>query len=308
MLKDRSEHLRVGLEALFVTFLWSTSWVLIKIGLKDIPPITFAGLRYSLAFCFLLPLFIRAGEIRSLRRVSGRTRIQLLTLGVLFYAVTQGAQFLGLAYLPAVTVNLVLSLTVPMVAALGVIWLAEWPTPLQWGGVGVAAAGAFVYFYPVSVPAGGIVGLVVVGIGLIANACSSILGRAVNRRGDLSPLAVTVISMGVGGCLLLISGGVTQGFPKIDPGGWGIILWLAVVNTAFAFTLWNHTLRTLSAMESSIINNTMMIQIPVLAVLFLQERLVIKEILGLVVVGAGVLLVQLSRGRKRPKTGGGAGG
>ena len=40
--------------------------------------------------------------------------------------------------------------------------------------------------------------------------------------------------------------------------------WLALVNSAFAFTLWNRTLRTLSATESSVINNTMLIQIAIL--------------------------------------------
>ena len=34
------------LVALFVVFLWATSWVLIKFGLEAIPPLTFAGLRY----------------------------------------------------------------------------------------------------------------------------------------------------------------------------------------------------------------------------------------------------------------------
>lgn len=303
MLKNRSDYLRAVLEALFVTFLWSTSWILIKIGLKDVPPITFAGLRYSLAFCFLLPLCIRSGGMRALCRISGRNWVQLITLGVLFYAVTQGAQFLGLAYLPAVTVNLVLSLTAPMVAVLGIVWLAESPSPVQWMGIGLATLGAFVYFYPILIPAGEIFGLVAVLIGVIANACSSILGRAVNRRDDLSPLEITAVSMGVGGFLLLTGGLVSQGLPSISPAGWGIILWLAVVNTAFAFTLWNRTLRTLSAMESSIINTTMMIQIPILAVLFLQERLTIKEVLGLIVVGSGVLLVQLRRRREGSKLG-----
>lgn len=45
-----SPHTRAVLQALLVTFLWSTSWVLIKIGLADIPALTFAGLRYVLAF------------------------------------------------------------------------------------------------------------------------------------------------------------------------------------------------------------------------------------------------------------------
>jgi drug/metabolite transporter (DMT)-like permease len=65
-----------------------------------------------------------------------------------------------------------------------------------------------------------------------------------------------------------------------------------VVNTAFAFTLWNHTLRTLPAMESSIINGTMLIQIAVLAWVFLGEGLSWKTGLGLLAAGAGAVLTQ----------------
>ena len=53
-----SPQTRARFQALFVTFLWSTSWVLIKIGLQDIPALTFAGLRYGLAFLCLLPFLL----------------------------------------------------------------------------------------------------------------------------------------------------------------------------------------------------------------------------------------------------------
>jgi drug/metabolite transporter (DMT)-like permease len=74
---------------------------------------------------------------------------------------------------------------------------------------------------------------------------------------------------------------------------WAIILWLAVVNTAFAFTLWNHTLRTLTAIESSIINGTMLIWVAIFAVIFLHETITVKELVGLVAASLGTLLVQL---------------
>jgi len=48
-----SPHLRAVLQALFVTFLWSTSWVLIKLGLKDIPPLTFAECVIPWRLCVL---------------------------------------------------------------------------------------------------------------------------------------------------------------------------------------------------------------------------------------------------------------
>jgi drug/metabolite transporter (DMT)-like permease len=104
---------------------------------------------------------------------------------------------------------------------------------------------------------------------------------------------VTIISMGVGAIVLLVTGVFTQGLPPLSPIHWAIIGWLAVVNTAFAFTLWNHTLRTLSAMESSIINSTMLVQIAVLAWLFLGERLTWQEGIGMVLAGLGALIVQL---------------
>jgi drug/metabolite transporter (DMT)-like permease len=89
--------------------------------------------------------------------------------------------------------------------------------------------------------------------------------------------------------------------PSMSPTAWLIVCWLAVVNTALAFTLWNLTQRTLSAVESSIVNNTMLIQIAVLAWIFLGERLGWKEVAGLTVAALGVLLVQLGEaGRRRP--------
>jgi drug/metabolite transporter (DMT)-like permease len=291
-------HLRAALQALFVTFLWSTSWVFIKMGLQDMPALTFAGLRYCLAFLCLFPLGLYAKHPRALSKLSPRAWGVLLVLGLLYYTVTQGAQFLGLVYLPAMTTSLLLSFTTALVAVIGVFLIGESPTGLQWGGVGIYLSGVLIYFYPWSVPAGQSVGLIIVIVGVIANAISSVLGRYVNRAGEISPLIVTIVSMGVGGGVLLLTGLLTQGMPRLSIANWAIIAWLAIVNTAFAFTLWNHTLRTLSAVESSIINNTMLIQIPILAFIFLGEDLTWQRIVGMVVAGIGTLIVQLHQPQK----------
>jgi drug/metabolite transporter (DMT)-like permease len=295
VLKSRFPHLGAVLQALFVSFLWSTSWVLMKIGLRDIPALTFAGLRYSLAFLCLLPFALRPACLAPLRGLSGRRWVRLVILGLLFYAVTQGAVFLGLAYLPSMTVSLLLNFTTIVVALLGIFLLAERPTLPQWSGVVINIVGIVIYFYPVSIPASQALGLIVVAIGVLANAESSILGRHVNREGDVPPLAVTIVSMGVGAIVLLVTGVLIQGLPRLSLTHWAIIGWLAVVNTALAFTLWNHTLRTLSAMESSIINSTMLVQIAVLAWLFLGERPTWQEGIGMALAGLGALIVQLRR-------------
>jgi drug/metabolite transporter (DMT)-like permease len=290
-------HLRAVVQALFVVFLWATSWVLIKVGLEEIPALTFAGLRYTLAFICLLPVVFLSRQLLSLRSVSRQTWGRLLLLGVLLYAVTQGAVFVALAHLPAVTVNLLWSFSNVAVALMGIIWLAERPAWFQWLGVSLTTLGAVFYFYPVALPTSQLFGVLAAVFGVLATAGATILGRGLNRTGDIHPLIVTVISMGMGSIVLLATGIAVQGLPDIGMRSWAIIGWLAVVNTAFAFTLWNHTLRTLSATESSVINSTMLIWIPVLAVVFLDERVTVKEVFGLVVVAVGTLIVQLRQPR-----------
>jgi drug/metabolite transporter (DMT)-like permease len=294
---ELSSHSRAVLQALFVTFLWSTSWVLIKVGFRDdLPPLLFAGLRYTAAFIclftFMMTRRANRAEVSTLKR---RDWLMLALLGVLFYAVTQASQFVGLKYLPSATVNLLLTFSSVVVAWLGIYLLKEKPLPIQWLGVGIYLTGVMVYFYPFDSIGDSIIGISIVLLGVLTNAVATILGRSINRQSRLSPLVVTVISMGIGAAILLVAGVLTSGIPQLSALSWAIILWLAVMNTAFAFTLWNRSLQHLAALESSIINNAMMIQIPLLAWVFLGEDLTGQAIVGLFLAGAGILIVQLRR-------------
>jgi len=286
-----SPRLLAILQAVFVTFLWSTSWVLIKRNIHEIPPLTFAGLRYSVAFLILLPgLWKHKAETLTLSVKDWR---RLAILGLVFYTLTQGGQFLTLKYLEAVSFSLLLNFTALLVAIFGIIFLKEKPSWLQWLGIVIFIIGIFVYFFPAFIPGGKFLGFVLAGFTVFANAIATVLGRSINRDGKISPLVVTAVSMGAGGLLLLGLGLVFQGFPPITPEIWATIVWLAVVNTAFAFFLWNKSLQTLSAVESSIINNTMLVQITVLAWVFLGEQITLIGIVGLACAAFGVFLVNM---------------
>lgn len=292
-----SSHTIAVLQALLVTFLWSTSWVLIKFGLsEEIPALTFAGLRYTLAFLCLLPLVPRNRQnLTSVRQLRRMDVLRLVALGLIYYTVTQGSQFVSLGYLPAATLNLLLGFTSVVVAALGLFLLREIPSRTQWGGLLLYLLGAVIFFYPIAFSQTEFLGVIVALIGVFANAISSVLGRSVNRAQLLSPVMITTITMGIGGITLLVIGLITQGLPSLSLVSIAVILWLAVVNTAFAFTLWNITLKTLSALESSILNNVMMIEIPLLAWIFLGEALTWQTAIGLLIAGIGILIVQLGR-------------
>jgi drug/metabolite transporter (DMT)-like permease len=285
------------LQASFVTVLWASSWILIKLGLRaDLPALTFAGLRYTLAFVCLAPfVFLRPGNRVALRSLTSRDWSQLTLLGVVYYTLTQGAQFLSLAYLPAAMVSLLLNLTPLIVGMFGIVFLNEHPSNSQWLGIGLTIAGLALYFFPLGIERLQLIGLLGALAGMLSNAASALLGRQVNRMANNPALIVTFISMGVGAVLLLVIGILFQGIGTLNWQSGSLILWLAMINTAIAFTLWNHTLRTLSAVESSIINSLMMPQIAILAFVFLGEALNGRQILGLLLVSLGVIVVQLRK-------------
>ena len=292
-------HLKAILLALFVTFLWSTSFVIIKIGLTEIPPLTFAGLRYTIAFICLLPLAFTKKNSSEFKKFGKNDWIKLLIYGLLFIAFTQGAMFTGLLFLPAVTVSLWLNFTPLVVAVMAIFLINEYPTILQWSGVVLFIIGILTYFFPIMLNEYQEIGLIVMTIGVIANSGSAVLGRNINRESKINPLVVTIVSMGIGAIILLISGIIIQGLPSISVQNVIYLLWLAVINTALAFTIWNYTLRTLSAMESSIINGTMLIQIALLAWVFLGEAITLQEGIGMLIAASGAVLVQLKKRFKR---------
>jgi drug/metabolite transporter (DMT)-like permease len=296
--ENRTLHLRAVAAALLVTFLWSSSWVLIRWGLDDeaLQPVTFAALRYGLAALLLIGWVASKRPLRqSISDLDRRSLIQIIILGVVFYSITQGAQFVAIDNQPAATTSLVLSLSPLLVAALGSLFIAETATRRQIAGALLVAAGAWAYF-------AGDLGATTVGMlaaltAMAANVASSLLGRNVNRRADSPPVVVTAISMAVGAALLVAVGIGTEGMPAVSARAWLIIGWLAVVNTALAFTLWNYSLRRLSALESTAINNTMLIQIALLAWLFLDESPGVAGVAGILLVSVGVFLSQAARTR-----------
>jgi drug/metabolite transporter (DMT)-like permease len=294
--------------ALLVTVLWSSSWILIRWGLDDegLTPVMFAALRYGLAAIVLVGfVIVRERHRRHDYHVGQSFIVRLVALGLVLYALAQGAQFVALDEQPAATTSLVLSLTPLLVAGGAALTLAETPTRVQLLGSGLVALGALLYFAgDLGATAAGMVAAVTA---LLANVAGSVIGRSVNREGRLPALSITAISMAIGAGVLAFTAIGAEGFPVISPRGWLIIAWLAVVNTAFAFTLWNLSLQRLSAVESAAINNTMLVQIALLAWAFLGEAPGALGLLGIALVTAGVYLVQSTRWARiaasaRPRT------
>jgi len=298
-------HRRAFVLAVIVTVLWSSSWIMVRWAIDDhgMTPLLGAGLRYLLA-CLILATVVAMTptDRRQVRTVGRRDAAMLVALGLLFITITQGAQVIAIASQPAASTSLVLSFSPLVVAIVSQASLGEPPTRAQVAGTAAIALGALLYL------SGDLamttVGMMAALIALAANVGSAVLGRAVNRSHRLSPRVVTTLSMVAGAVVLVLLGWALEGPPGLDPVGWLLVGWMALVNTALAFTWWNESLRHLAATESAAINNLMLLQIAALAWLFLGEAPGPIQWLGMALVTAGVMRAR-SRPRPRPLPSGG---
>lgn len=283
-------HLLALAEAVLVTILWSSSFVFIKWGLEELPPFLFAGLRYFGGF-FVLLAFALALRRRGLPQGLGLRRwAKLVGVGLAQYTLGNGLLFLSLTMIPAVTASFIQSLIPLLVAVLGVLHLRERPSFLQAGGILLALVGAYIFF-PLDVARGQAMGIIIALGAALSFAYQMILVRDLSRDGIPGSLWLTIISLGIGGGLLFLPAAF-EPLPRLTTTGVAILLWLVVVNTAFAYLLWNHALEYLKAFEQAVVGNTMALQTALWAWLFLGEEMTLRMVVGLVVVVFGVFVVQ----------------
>ena len=277
------------LEILLVTLLWSSSYILTKFGLIEVTPLILVALRYITASVILLIVALMRGELVA---IDCDSLLKLGFLGITGYSIAQGLQCLGLSYLPAVSVTFILNFTPIQVLLLSLIFLGERPTKWQLSGVALVLSGAYVFFSERLV-GGNLTGIMITLVSGLGWAAYLVSGRLLFRDKEKGTLGMTAISMGIGTLFIAGAAFTIEGFTHISLSAWGIILWLGLVNTAFAFLLWNHALKRLEAFEVAITQNTMLIQIAVLSWIFLGEQLTPLKVFAMALVFFGVLIVQL---------------
>src|SRR5207253_11217309 len=74
-----------GVPVAWVTLcvVWSSTWLAIKIGLRDLPPISFVAIRFLIAIIVLLAVSIGRTRLRSLGR---NDYVVLAVTGILMFA------------------------------------------------------------------------------------------------------------------------------------------------------------------------------------------------------------------------------
>lgn len=277
------------LEALLVTAIWSSSFVIVKLGLESLGPLTIAGLRYSLGAIALAPfLLLKRGKRKPIPR---NLWPRLTLIGISSYTLGNGALFWGLKYIPATTGSFLMGLIPLLVMIGGVIFLREIPTKWQGVGVFISLMGSAVFFSG-GLMAGEPLGLAILALGLVGFMAFSLLGRGIARERSLDTLVLTVIPLIIGGLITFCLALVVEGLPQFTPRSLWAVIWLALINTALGYLLYNHSLRELTALEVNTLMNLTPLFTAFLSWVMLGERLELIQGIGMAVMILGVVMVQ----------------
>jgi drug/metabolite transporter (DMT)-like permease len=278
-----------------LSLIWGTTWIAIKIGLEDLPPITFAAIRFLLASAILLVVL----RTQNIPLPQGRQWRLIALTGTLQFAVNYSLVFWGEQHISS-------GLTAVLQATLSVFGLVlawihlphERITVVKMTAVGLGVAGVAVVFSDQlrvqSVLAfWASVGIVFSGY---AAAQASILVKA--KGGGMNPATMLFGQMLCGLPPLVVLAFIVEGNPLAIHWTWravACVLYLAVLGTIAAFWLYYWML---NRVESTI---AMMLSVvtPIIAVLvgwiILDERLPPQTALGGALIIAGIALIALRR-------------
>lgn len=289
---DKPSRAVATAEAVLVVLIWASSFVLVKMVLDYVGPLTLGGLRYFLAFLMMIPLMVRNRDPDLPR--SRSLWVWFVLLGIAGYTIGNGAVFWALEYMPATTGSFIMNCSPLVVVFASTLWLREAPTWRQTLGMVIALVGSFLFFYN-NLGKGELVGLGLATAGMIGFAVFQIMGRAVARTQEVDTLSMTALPLAFGGGILLFLALPLEGIPALPLIGWGIVLILAVVNTAIGYLLYNDALQALSAIEMDIMRSVVPLGTAAFAWLLLGEEMTMLQLSGMIIVIIGVVLVQLRR-------------
>jgi drug/metabolite transporter (DMT)-like permease len=281
---------------LLLCLIWGSTWLFIKIGLNDLPPVSFAGIRFVIASLILLSIVFMRG--RPLPR-EARDWALMATTGVLSFGVNYGLLFWGEQYIPSGLAAL-LQTTIPAFGLLiaHIHLPAERLTLAKVTGVALGVFGVGVIFsnqLSVEGPRA-LWGSAAIVVGAFGAAYSNVLVKA--RGGHIDPAMLASGQMSFGLVPLLLIGILSEGNPlnfHWTPMALVSLFYLVLVGSVVAFLLYYWLVRNMDVTKTMMISLVTPLIAVVLGMLVLDEKLSWRTVLGGACIMAGIGLIVLRR-------------
>ena len=276
--------LRDLLLALLVVLVWGLNFVFIKWGVEEVPPLLLTGLRY---LCAALPMvfFVRRPQVKTGTLVIYGLAIGLAQFGLLFSAIKLG--------MPAGLASLIIQTQAFFTIALAMLFLGE--KLGRWQGIGalVAIAGICV----IATERFEITALVPLLMVLLAAFFWGVANIASKKAGQIDMLSFVVWGSLVPivplfALSLLVEGpaAISAALVAISPRTIGVVLFNGYAATIVGFGLWSYLLKHYPAGLIAPFS----LLVPVFGIgfayLLLGEVITMIEVVGSILVFAGLLL------------------
>ena len=275
---------------LLLCIVWGTTWIFIKLGLADLPPVSFAALRFTVACLLLLPiLFVQKIEFPKGRQIW----VVILITGLLQFFFNYGLLFWGEQHITS-GLAAVLQATIPAFGlVLARIYVGEQITGLKIFSILLGLAGVAVIFREQLFLNGqmAFLGSLAVVVGAFGAAYASVLTKA--KSAGTNPASFLFGQMLVGQIPLWLVGLATEGSPLNFR--WTVqalvcVIFLAVVGSIVAFWLYYWLLSKIDVSKAMMISFVT----PLVAVFvgsFFGEKLDLRTLFGGILILLSVFLI-----------------
>lgn len=277
---------------LILCLIWGTTWFFIKIGLEDLPPITFAAARFILALLILA--FIIYFQKIPLPQTRREWKLMALT-GILQFSVNYSLVFWSEQYISSGLAAVLQAMITVFGLVLAWIHLPdEKITGLKIAAVLMGIAGVATIFIEQlhinSVMA--FVGCVAIVVGAYAGAQASILVKA--KGANLHPASMLFAQMLFGILPVIIYAVVREGNPFLfNWSGKAIfsVFYLTILGTIAAFWLYYWLLNRVESTKAMTISLVTPLIAVVIGAIFLGEKLPPQTVFGGILILAGISLI-----------------
>lgn len=274
---------------LLVPLLWGINWSVMKIGILSIPPFLILGSRQLLAG------LAHAGFARTsgARFPRGRAMVQAIVLGFLLAGVSNGLMFWGVQYITSGLASILFGTMPFFVAFLSAPLLGERLSPAKLAGVAVGFAGVAVLL---AGDAGAVSDMALWGeAALLLSAVTWALPLVLTRKWlrDVDTLALTAVEMLSGAAFLLPLGLATEGLGRVHLTAEGLasLAYMVIFAGFTGFALYYWLVRRMSATRLALASFITPGVAVIAGIIVLSEPAEPSLFLGLVLVAAGIVIV-----------------
>lgn len=288
----RSLKIQLLLQGLFVVFLWSAAKIAIKLGLNEVSPYGLMAIVQTVA-AVAIALSFAISKKNNIPPLSKTDILLSVISGVVTFAGANLFVTVGLQYVSGAMAGLVASTTTVFGLGLAYLLLREKPRVTQVLGILLLVIGAYVFLFQ-DVLAGHFIGIGLLLVAEMAFAFGNVINRMVALGNDEQVAGVVNLIGNAVGAMVLIPSALVQGeltrIIHLPLWVWGVLVALGLVY-AWSGVLWGALLDKLRVVEVSVLANTMIIQVAVLSVVFLGEKLTTANLVGGIIVIIGALVV-----------------